>query len=105
MVTSSAARIITCGDFVSRPSIQFGFFYDYLTKFYLWEIGTIPYPHARLIDKLPHELLGRESKWDKQSNLSDLAKRLLIEKKSIFSLSATCAFYQKNYERSPVEDL
>ena len=79
-----AARIVPLA-VIDNHGKKLPFFSDSFATLYLWEIGTIPYLHARLIDKLPHELLGQGSKWDKQSNVSDLAKRLLIEKGSIFS--------------------
>lgn len=71
-----AARIIP------YESLGYGFCYLNHSRaiLYLWEIETVPYLHARLIDKLPHELNVRGAKFDSHNSLSDFARRVLVDK-------------------------
>lgn len=55
-------------------------FHAHLATLYLWEIETVPYLHTRLIDKLPHELSARGAKFNRQNGLSNVVRRILIEK-------------------------
>lgn len=77
-----AARVVPLEVIITGHG-GFAFFNDPLATLHLWEIGTTPYLHARLIDKLPHELIGRGAKFDEQNGLlNDITKRLLIEKEA-----------------------
>lgn len=78
-----AAKIVPFNDVKIGYTIQSVFVDEFFVTLYLWEVETSPHLHARLIDRFPHELIGRRAKFDQQIDLP-INKQVLLEKGAQF---------------------